>query len=144
MLKEKHPLIKLELKSKKGALNIIIQESYNALFTLYYLILEDTIENIIYEMINIIIGYLQLIIFIFDYTVRLLLLNIFSFLYIFIVSSNMEPNRISKRNNKFIEIYTFHTYNKRKGISLLYNNFFYNISYIFHGNFNYNNDNYNK
>ena len=144
MLKEKNPLIKLELKSKKGALNIIIQESYNALFTLYYLILEDTIENIIYEIINIIIGYLQLIIFIFDYTVRLLLLNIFSFLYIFIVSSNMEPNRISKRNNKFIEIYTFHTYNKRKGISLLYNNFFYNISYIFHGNFNYNNDNYNK
>ena len=144
MLKEKNPLIKLELKSKKGALNIIIQESYNALFTLYYLILEDTMENIIYEMINIIIGYLQLIIFIFDYTVRLLLLNIFSFLYIFIVSSNMEPNRISKRNNKYIEIYTFHTYNKRKGISLLYNNFFYNISYIFHGNFNYNNDNYNK
>ena len=144
MLKEKHPLIKLELKSKKAALNIVIQESYNALFTLYYLILEDTIENIIYEIINIIIGYLQLIIFIFDYTVRLLLLNIFSFLYIFIVSSNMEPNRISKRNNKYIEIYTFHTYNKRKGISLLYNNFFYHISYIFHGNFNYNNDNYNK
>ena len=144
MLKEKHPLIKLELKSKKGALNIIIQESYNALFTLYYLILEDTIENIIYEMINIIIGYLQLIIFIFDYTVRLLLLNIFSFLYIFIVSSNMEPNRISKRNNKYIEIYTFHTYNKRKGISLLYNNFFNHISYNFHGNFNYNNDNYNN
>ena len=144
MLKEKHPLIKLDLKSKKGALNIIIQESYNALFTLYYLILEDTIENIIYEIINIIIGYLQLIIFIFDYTVRLLLLNIFSFLYIFIVSSNMEPNRISKRNNKYIEIYTFHTYNKRKGISLLYNNFFYHISYIFHGNFNYNNDNYNN
>ena len=144
MLKEKHPLIKLELKSKKGALNIIIQESYNALFTLYYLILEDTIENFIYEMINIIIGYLQLIIFIFDYTVRLFYKISLSFLYIFIVSSNMEPNRISKRNNKFIEIYTFHTYNKRKGISLLYNNFFYNISYIFHGNFNYNNDNYNK
>ena len=56
----------------------------------------------------------------------------------------MEPNRISKRNNKYIEIYTFHTYNKRKGISLLYNNFFNHISYIFHGNFNYNNDNYNK
>jgi hypothetical protein len=72
MLKEKHPLIKLELKSKKETLNKIIKESYNALFTLYYLILEDTIENIIYEWINIILGYLQLIIFIFDHTVRLL------------------------------------------------------------------------
>ncbi len=72
MLKEKHPLLKLELKSKKGALNKIIKQSYNALFTLYYLILEDTIENIIYEMMSIIIGYLQLIIFIFDFTVRLI------------------------------------------------------------------------
>ena len=72
MLKEKHPLIKLELKSKKETLNKIIKESYNALFILYYLILEDTIENIIYEWINIILGYLQLIIFIFDHTVRLL------------------------------------------------------------------------
>ena len=72
MLKEKHPLLKLQLKSKKDSLNKKIQESYNALFTLFHLILEDTIENIIYEWINIILGYLQLIIFIFDSTVRLL------------------------------------------------------------------------
>jgi hypothetical protein len=70
MLKDNHPLLKLKLKSKKDTLNKIIKESYNALFTLYYLILEDTIENIIYESINIILGYLQLIIFIFDNTVR--------------------------------------------------------------------------
>lgn len=72
MLKEKHPLLKLQLKSKKDTLNKIIQEIYNALFTLYYLILEDTIENIVYESINILIGYLQLIVFIFDPTVRLI------------------------------------------------------------------------
>ena len=72
MLKEKHPLLKLQLKSKKDSLNKKIQESYNALFTLFHLILEDTIENIIYEWINIILGYLQLIIFIFDNTVILL------------------------------------------------------------------------
>lgn len=71
MLKEKHPLLKLKLKNKKDILNKIIKEIYNALFTLYYLILEDTIENIAYESINILIGYLQLIIFIFDFTVRL-------------------------------------------------------------------------
>ena len=72
MLKEKNPLIKLQLKSQIDTLNKKIQEIYNALFTLYYLILEEPIENIIYEWINIIIGYLQLIIFIFDNTVRLL------------------------------------------------------------------------
>lgn len=72
MLKEKHPLLKLKLKNKKDILNKIIKEIYNALFTLYYLILEDPIENIAYESINILIGYLQLIIFIFDYTVRLI------------------------------------------------------------------------
>lgn len=72
MLKEKHPLLKLKLKNKKDILSKIIKEIYNALFTLYYLILEDTIENIAYESINILIGYLQLIIFIFDFTVRLI------------------------------------------------------------------------
>jgi hypothetical protein len=63
-------ILKLKLKRQKDIINKIIHESYNALFTLYYLILEDTIENIIYESINIILGYLQLIIFIFDNTVR--------------------------------------------------------------------------
>ncbi len=72
MLKEKHPLLKLQSKSNKDTLNKIIQEIYNALFTLYYLILEDTIENIVYESINILLGYLQLIVFIFDNTVRLI------------------------------------------------------------------------
>ena len=74
MLKEKHPLLKLKLKTQKDIINKIMHESYNALFTLFYLILEDTIENIVYELINIVFGYLQLIIFIFDYTVRLILI----------------------------------------------------------------------
>ena len=72
MLKEKHPLLKLKLKRQKDIINKIIHESYNSLFTLYYLILEDTIENIVYEWISIVFGYLQLIIFIFDNTVRLI------------------------------------------------------------------------
>ena len=74
MLIEKHPLLKLKLKRQKDIINKIIHESYNALFTLYYLILEDTIENIVYEWISIVFGYLQLIIFIFDDTVRLILI----------------------------------------------------------------------
>ena len=56
----------------------------------------------------------------------------------------MEQRRISKRNIQCIEIYTFHTHNKRKRISLLFNNFFDYISYILYGNFNYNNDNSNN
>ena len=72
MLKEKHPLLKLKLKKQKNIISKIIHESYNALFTLYYLILEYTIENILYELINIVLGYFQLIIFIFDNTVRLI------------------------------------------------------------------------
>ena len=56
----------------------------------------------------------------------------------------MEQRRISKRNIQYIEIYTFHTHIKRKGISLLDNNCFYYIYYLLHGNFIYNYDNSNN
>ena len=52
----------------------------------------------------------------------------------------MEQNTNNKRINRYIEIYTFHTYFKRKGMRLLYNNFLYLVFNLLHDNFIYNND----
>ena len=52
----------------------------------------------------------------------------------------MEQNTNNKRINRYIEIYSFHTHIKRKGICLLYNNFPYLVFNLLHDNFIYNND----
>ena len=70
MLKEKNPLIKLELKEGIPFITNILNEIYESLYALYDYILDNPIENIWYESISILLGYLQLISFSFNDIVR--------------------------------------------------------------------------
>ena len=70
MLKEKNPLLKLNIKSKKETITNLNDNYFEGLFLLYDFILENPIENFWYECNNIIISYLQLISFSFDESVR--------------------------------------------------------------------------
>lgn len=72
MLKEKNPLLKLELEKNKSLLNKIINFSFEALYELYDYILDSPIENLWYEYIIIILSYLQLIALMFDDTVSII------------------------------------------------------------------------
>ena len=69
MLKEKAPILKMNLKSKKETITNINNNLFSGLFLLYDFILENPIENFWYECINIIISYLQLISLSFDESV---------------------------------------------------------------------------
>ena len=69
MLKEKSPILKMNLKSKKETITNINNNLFSGLFLLYDFILENPIENFWYECINIIISYLQLISLSFDESV---------------------------------------------------------------------------
>ena len=69
MLKEKNPLLKIKLKEEKFTINKIIINILESFFALYDLILEKPIENFWYECIGIIIGYTQILLYIFDKTV---------------------------------------------------------------------------
>lgn len=70
MLKRNHPLLKLKLKNEKLFFTKIKDNFYEPLYSLFILILEDPFENIWFESFSIIIGYLQLLFYIFDETVR--------------------------------------------------------------------------
>ena len=72
MLKEKNPLLKLELEKGKPKLTKIITFSFEALYELYDFILDSPIENLWYEYVIIILSYLQLIALIFDDTVSII------------------------------------------------------------------------
>ena len=69
MLKEKNSLLILTIENKKSAIYKTIRNIYESLYSLYYSILEHPFENIWYECIIITLGYLQLIIYVFDKTV---------------------------------------------------------------------------
>ena len=69
MLKEKNPLIKLELRKKKFKVTKIILEIFESFYELFDLILENPIENFWYEFIGLIIGYLQINYYAIDKTV---------------------------------------------------------------------------
>ena len=71
MIREKNPLLDIEITKKRA----IFIEFYNtfaeSLYTLFDLILKDPIENFWYECFNILLGYFDLIAFIFDSTVNI-------------------------------------------------------------------------
>lgn len=69
MLKEKSPLLKLELKENESELFKFLKIIYESFFFLFDLILEDPIDSFWYECIGIIIGYGQIILYLFDKTV---------------------------------------------------------------------------
>ena len=61
MLKGNENLLKINFKNEK-----II---YEALYELYFLILQSPMENILFEIISFLLSYLQIIMFIFNETV---------------------------------------------------------------------------
>ena len=76
MIKQNDSLIKLKLNNEFSFLIKFKKKIYEPLYLLFGLILENPIENFWLESFSIIIGYFQLIFYIFDKTVRKIELNI--------------------------------------------------------------------
>ena len=70
MLKEKNPLLQLKLKNEKTFIRKILHNILQSLYALFELILENPIENFWFEVLSIFICYIQIIMFIFNETVR--------------------------------------------------------------------------
>ena len=75
MLTQKNLLIKLKLKKEKPIIISIINDIFESLFSLFDLILDDPIENFWFEIISLLICYIQIIMFIFNETVRNIINN---------------------------------------------------------------------
>ena len=69
MLKEPNPLIDLHLEKKSIFVSNILKLIYDALYEIYRYILEDPFENFWFEAIGIVIGYLQILLYLIDKTV---------------------------------------------------------------------------
>ena len=76
MLKENNPLLKLDIKVKKSFLFNIIIKVLESFYALFDLILEDPIENFWYEIVSIVLGYIQILYYLIDKTVSELLIKI--------------------------------------------------------------------
>ena len=77
MLRENNPLLKLKLRKEKTMLTkILIDNIFQPLFELFDLILDDPIENFWFEVISLFICYIQIIMFIFNQTVRNIINNL--------------------------------------------------------------------
>ena len=70
MLKETNPLIDLHLEKKSIFVSNILKLIYDALYEIYRYILEDPFENFWFEAIGIVIGYLQILLYLIDKTVN--------------------------------------------------------------------------
>lgn len=71
MLSERNPLLTIELKKKKFIILKLIINVFESFYSLFDLLLENAIENIWFECFNILLGYFQIIIYIFEETVSL-------------------------------------------------------------------------
>jgi len=69
MLKEKNPLLKLKLQKSISPLMRLYNNYIESYYDLYDIILEAPFENIWFETIHILFGYLQLVAYLFDETV---------------------------------------------------------------------------
>ena len=69
MLKENNSLLNLKLVKEKSLLTKEGKKFLEALYELFELLLIDPIENIYFEIISLFLGYLQIIMFIFNETV---------------------------------------------------------------------------
>ena len=95
MINEKHTLVNIKINKKIYQLSLFYKEFIEGLYDLFCLLLENPIENFWYECICITLGYFQLLIYILDETVSLIIII---FLKIKLVLANLE----SKFNNKRI------------------------------------------
>ena len=71
MIKEKNSLLKLELEKKKSPILEFYNNNIESFYALFDLLLSNPIENFWYECLNILLGYLQLIAYLFNSTVSL-------------------------------------------------------------------------
>ena len=69
MIRDNNPLLDLNLKKEKSFIFKLRKTIFESLYSLFNSIMENPFENIWYESISIIIGYFQLIIYLFDRTV---------------------------------------------------------------------------
>ena len=69
MIKENAQLLKINLENKRMIYSKMRTIIYEALYELYYLILQDPIENILFEIITFLFSYLQILMFVFNETV---------------------------------------------------------------------------
>ena len=66
MIKEKNPLLNLKIVKDKSPLLDFYNNEIETLFELFDLLLDNPFENIWFEFIKIMFGYIQLIAFAFD------------------------------------------------------------------------------
>ena len=69
MIKEKSPLINIQLKEKTSKIIIFYKDFIEGIYALFCLLLDNPIENFWYECISMSLGYFQLLIYIIDETV---------------------------------------------------------------------------
>ena len=69
MMNEKKSLLNIKINKKITYISVYYKDFIEGLYSLYGLLLEETIENFWYECISISLGYLQLTIYIIDETV---------------------------------------------------------------------------
>lgn len=69
MLKENENLLELKLTREKIIYSKTRKLIYEALYELFFLILQSPIESILFEIISLLLGYLQILMFIFNRTV---------------------------------------------------------------------------
>ena len=69
MLKDKNPVLKIKIKKENSS---SVNKLYEALFSLYCFILNDSIEIFFLDCLGILLSYLQLIAFIFEDTVSII------------------------------------------------------------------------
>ena len=72
MLKEKSPLLNIEIKNEKSLKFNNINDIFECLYELYDFMLDNPIENIWYECLSIVISYFQLISLMFDKIVSII------------------------------------------------------------------------
>ena len=70
MLKDNENLLDLKFQREKIIYSKTRKLVYEALYELFFLILQSPIENILFEIISILLSYLQILMFIFNRTVR--------------------------------------------------------------------------
>lgn len=69
MLKDNKILLKFNFKKEKSFVLELKKIVYESIYSLFNLIMENPFENIWYESLSIILGYSQLILYLFDRTV---------------------------------------------------------------------------
>ena len=95
MLKENENLLDLKFERQKIIYSKSRKIIYEALYELFFSILESPIENILFEIITFLLSYFQILMFIFNQTVSK---KYYNFIYYNIVFTNLEQRFYHKKN----------------------------------------------